>query len=66
MFQRIVQFAKAVLASTIIAVNTLVNFTLMMPFALAKLLLPWEPVRKGSDGALKPIADGGVGINSRW
>lgn len=66
MFQRIVQFAKAVLASTIIAVSTLVHFTLMVPFALLKLVLPFPGVRKVTDYALNKIADNWVGVNSLW
>lgn len=66
MFQKVVQFTKAVVASTIIAVNTLVNFTLMMPFAVIKLAVPWGPVRKVTDAALNWIADTWVGINSLW
>jgi len=66
MFQRIVQFTKAVVVSTIIAVNTLVNFTLMMPFALIKLALPWGPVRKVTNAALNWLAATGVGIKGLW
>lgn len=66
MLQKLVQFTKAVVASIIIAVNTLVNFTLMMPFAVIKLAVPWRPVRKVTDAVLNKIGDTWVGINSLW
>lgn len=66
MFQRLVYLVKATLASVALAVNTLVCFTVMIPFALIKLVLPMRAVRKVTDYALNKIADIWVANNGLW
>lgn len=57
---------KIILASIILAINTVLVFTLMMPFTLIKLLLPLRPVRKLCDTALNAIASTWISVNSWW
>jgi 1-acyl-sn-glycerol-3-phosphate acyltransferase len=66
MFQRLVHVVKATLASAILSVNTLVIFTAMIPFALIKLLLPAQSVRRLMDATLNWQAEVWVGINGLW
>ncbi|MDI1259741.1 acyltransferase [Aquabacterium sp.] len=66
MFQRLVYVVKATLASLAITVNTLIGFTLMIPFALLKLVLPFRAVRQVADYALNKIADVWVANNGLW
>lgn len=66
MFQKLVYFVKATLASVALAVNTLIGFALMIPFALTKLLLPFRVVRLVTDFALNKIADVWVANNGLW
>ncbi len=66
MFQRLVYFVKGTLASVALAVNTLIGFTLMTPFALLKLVLPQRAVRRMADYALNKIADVWVANNGLW
>ena len=57
---------RGVLAAAVLVLNTLVGATAMVPFALAKLLLPFTPVRHVTDRALNAIATGWIGVNSAW
>jgi 1-acyl-sn-glycerol-3-phosphate acyltransferase len=66
MFQRLVEFVKAVMASVIIALNTLIGFTAMMPFALLKLALPFRAVRQVADYVLNKIGETWVSVNGLW
>lgn len=66
MLLKIVQFAKAVLVSAIIAANTIIGFTVMLPFAVLKLALPWRPARKLLDVVLNGIANTWIGVNNLW
>jgi 1-acyl-sn-glycerol-3-phosphate acyltransferase len=58
--------AKGVFSSVTLALNVLVGFTAMIPFALAKLLLPFTAVRHVADRALNTIAEGWIGVNNWW
>lgn len=53
-------------ATSILLVNTLVVFSLMIPFALLKLLLPVRPVRRVADAALNTVASAWITVNSGW
>jgi 1-acyl-sn-glycerol-3-phosphate acyltransferase len=64
--QAIVSFIKACLATATLVVNTLVGFTCMIPFALAKLLLPVRAVRHVCDSALNAIAETWIAVNCMW
>jgi 1-acyl-sn-glycerol-3-phosphate acyltransferase len=57
---------KGVFASVTLALNVLVGFTAMIPFALAKLLLPFDAVRHVADRALNTIATAWIGVNNWW
>ena len=55
-----------VLASLLVALNTLAGALLMLPFALIKFLLPIKAVRALCDHALNSIATGWVSVNGAW
>ncbi len=57
---------KGCIASLILATNILVIFSLMMPFAVIKLLLPVALVRRAMDRALNGLAQTWIGINGWW
>src|SRR5512137_56610 len=58
--------AKGVFASVTLALNVLAGFTAMIPFALAKLLLPFTAVRHVADRALNGIATNWIAVNNWW
>ena len=62
----ILSTAKGVFASVALALNVLVLVTAMVPFALAKLLLPFTPVRHVTDRALNAIATTWISVNNWW
>ncbi|WP_298010556.1 acyltransferase [uncultured Aquabacterium sp.] len=57
---------KATFAGVVLAVNTLVGFSLMMPLALLKLVLPLRAVRSVADVLLNGIAENWISINNGW
>lgn len=57
---------RGVIAGALLGLNTLLTFTLMLPPALIKLVLPVMAVRRGCDRALNGLASGWVGLNNRW
>jgi 1-acyl-sn-glycerol-3-phosphate acyltransferase len=57
---------KGALVALTIALTTLLGVASMMPFALAKLLLPFTTVRHVVDRALNAIATAWIGLNSAW
>jgi 1-acyl-sn-glycerol-3-phosphate acyltransferase len=57
---------KGVLASLTLALNCVVGATAMVPFALAKLVLPFAAVRRVTDRALNAIATAWIGVNNAW
>lgn len=57
------QAAKGALASLAIAANVLVIFTLMIPFALSKLVVPVHAVRRVCDHALAALVSRWVAFN---
>ncbi|HJW51282.1 MAG TPA: acyltransferase [Burkholderiaceae bacterium] len=54
------------LASLILVLNTLVGVACMMPFALLKLLLPFDVMRHLTDRALNAIATSWIDVNNAW
>jgi 1-acyl-sn-glycerol-3-phosphate acyltransferase len=62
----LVSKAKGVFASVTLALNVLLGFVAMIPFALAKLLLPFTAVRHVADRALNGIATMWIGVNNWW
>jgi 1-acyl-sn-glycerol-3-phosphate acyltransferase len=57
---------KGISAATILALNCLLGFAAMIPFALAKLLLPFTAVRRIADRALNGIATAWIAVNNGW
>ena len=57
---------KGVFASVTLALNVLFGVTAMIPFALAKLLLPFTVVRHVTDRALNAIATEWIAVNNWW
>jgi len=57
---------KATFAGLVLAVNTVVGFSLMMPLALLKLVLPFRVVRSVTDMLLNAIAENWISVNNGW
>lgn len=57
---------KGVVASILLAVNTLVFFSAMMPFALVKLILRKPVILRPMDRALNGLAQSWVEMNGVW
>lgn len=66
MIQAFVSFVKGCVTAVTLALNTLVGFTCMIPFALLKLLLPFLWVRHICDTALNAIAETWIWVNCLW
>jgi len=62
----IVSTAKGVFASVTLALNVLILVSAMVPFALAKLLLPFTAVRHVTDRVLNAIATEWIAVNNWW
>jgi len=62
----ILSTAKGVFASVTLALNVLILVSAMVPFALAKLLLPFTAVRHVTDRALNAIATEWIAVNNWW
>jgi len=57
---------KFLVCSLVLALNTVVVFSMMMPWALAKLVLPFTPVRSHTDRVLSTLAELWISINNLW
>ena len=57
---------RGALNALLLGVNTLLAFTLMVPPALVKLLVPADRVRAGCDRLLNGLAGGWVAVNNAW
>jgi 1-acyl-sn-glycerol-3-phosphate acyltransferase len=66
MIQRISSAIKWLLTSTLLVCNTLVVFSLMIPFALLKLVLPLSLMRRPVDAVLNGLATIWIDINAAW
>ncbi len=66
MIQSFLSGCKGVVAAVLLALNVMVLVTLMVPFALIKLLLPFTVVRRPIDHVLNGIADTWVTFNCGW
>jgi len=64
--QRAAVAAKGTAAAAVLTVNVLLFCTLLVPFALAKLLLPWPPVRRLTTRALNAVAMSWIRVNNTW
>lgn len=60
------QSLKGALAATTLGLNTLVHGSLLVPFALAKLLVPAAWVRRLVDPAMNALAGNWMRINAAW
>ncbi len=63
---RLLAAVRGAFASIALAGNVLVVFTLMIPIALAKLVLPFAPVRRLADRWLNNLATGWIAVNNLW
>jgi 1-acyl-sn-glycerol-3-phosphate acyltransferase len=59
-------FARGVLATTLLILNTLFWCALLLVFAVIKLVLPFDAVRKRVDPLLNGIATCWIACNSGW
>jgi len=59
-------FLRGAFALLVLALNTLFWCSLMFPCALAKLALPFAPVRRRVDPVLNALARGWIACNSAW
>jgi 1-acyl-sn-glycerol-3-phosphate acyltransferase len=66
MLSSLVSFVKAVVASVVLAVNTVIVFSVMIPFALLKLVLPFQAVRRVTDFVLNGLASFWIAVNGVW
>ena len=57
---------KAVFASLVLVLNIFFHISLLLPFALIKLVLPFRPVRRVVDAVLNAIAESWIGVNKFW
>ncbi|WP_311221974.1 MULTISPECIES: acyltransferase [unclassified Acidovorax] len=57
---------KFLVCAVVLALNTVIVFSMMMPWALAKLVLPFTPVRRHTDRVLSALAELWIGINNVW
>lgn len=57
---------KYVFSALTVALNTLLVFTMMIPWALLKLVLPFRPVRAVCDRVLNAVATSWVSVNGWW
>jgi len=57
---------KGILASLLLAINTLFWCALLFIFALVKLMLPFQAVRQAIDPVLNAIATAWIACNSGW
>lgn len=57
---------KGCIASILLVVNVLIIFSLMIPPALLKLLLPLTPVRKLCDTVLNALIEAWIAGNTAW
>ena len=61
-----VRIVKGTIAALALACSTVIGFTLMMPFALLKLVLPFKPARRVFDAAIMGIGEAWIGVNQWW
>lgn len=57
---------RGAFTAVLLSLNTLVAFTLMVPPAIVKLLVPADSARRGSDRILNTLAAGWVAVNNAW
>lgn len=64
--RRALEAIKGCAAALVLGVNVLAIFLAMMPFALAKLCLPFAAVRKPIDRILNGLAETWIAVNGWW
>jgi len=64
--QRLAAATRGSFAALALTANVLFFCVLMVPFALAKLLLPFKPARHLTDRALNKVAMSWIGVNNGW
>ncbi len=63
MIRRLLAVMKGSLAGTMFFANVLAIFSGMVPFALAKLVLPQGALRRGADRALNTLVEAWISVN---
>jgi 1-acyl-sn-glycerol-3-phosphate acyltransferase len=66
MADRVVPAFKGSFAVVVLVLSTLVFVGAMVPFVLAKLIVPAAPVRRVVDRALNALAAAWIGVNNAW
>ncbi|HEX5372681.1 MAG TPA: acyltransferase [Aquabacterium sp.] len=62
----VISAVKACFATVVLLTNIVIAFSMVMPLALIKLVLPFKPVRVVVDYVLSKIAEGWIGVNNFW
>ena len=57
---------RGALVAVTVALSTTLLFSLMIPLALLKLVVPWTPLRRLTDHGLNALATLWIAINSGW
>ncbi len=66
MLARLPAALRGIITGISLVLNTVMVFSLMVPAALLKLLVPNERLRRRCDVVLNALASGWVGINNAW
>ena len=64
--RRLWENLKGSLAGSMLVANVLAICSSMIPFALLKLALPFDAVRRGTDRALNALAEHWIAVNGWW
>jgi len=57
MFQKLISFFKAVVATTLLTANIVVAFAIVFPLGVVKLILPFPLARKICNNLINPVAN---------
>lgn len=66
MFQKLISFFKAVVATSLLIANIVVAFAIVFPLGVVKLILPFPFARKICNNVINPVANTWVHGNSGW
>lgn len=66
MFASLPAGLRGIIAGLTLVLNTIMVFSLMVPAALLKLLVPNDRVHRRCDVVLNALASGWVGVNNAW
>lgn len=66
MLDSILSALRWAFASIVLVLNTVVHFSLLIPFSILKLVLPFRPVRVVADFFMNRIAENWIAVNCMW